>query len=123
VIRGERRPVYGLRSGVIGRAGYTAGVADCDSRGACVWCLAPGLRGRHFRVQSRYHPNGEVTMKIIYRDQEWELDRRRRVRDVIKEVGLVPQTVLAIRDGKLLTEDVMLDKDDEIKLIAVISGG
>jgi len=62
-------------------------------------------------------------MKIIYRDQEWELDRRRRVRDVIKEVGLVPQTVLAIRDGKLLTEDVMLDKDDEIKLIAVISGG
>jgi len=62
-------------------------------------------------------------MKIIYRDQEWELDGRRRVRDVIKEVGLVPQTVLAIRDGKLLTEDVMLDKDDEIKLIAVISGG
>jgi sulfur carrier protein ThiS len=62
-------------------------------------------------------------MKIIYRDQEWELDGRRRVRDVIKEVGLVPQTVLAIRDGKLLTEDVMLDKDDEVKLIAVISGG
>ena len=32
-------------------------------------------------------------------------------------------TVLVVRDGKLLTGDVMLDKNDEIKLVAVISGG
>jgi len=62
-------------------------------------------------------------MKIIYRDKEWELQGRRRVRDAIKEVGLIPQAVLAVRDGKLLTGDVMLDKGDEVKLIAVISGG
>ena len=62
-------------------------------------------------------------MKIIYRDQEWELEGRRRVRDAIKEVGLLPQTVLAVRDGKLLTGDVMLEKEDEIRLVAVISGG
>ena len=62
-------------------------------------------------------------MKIVYRDKEWELHGRRRVRDAIKEVGLIPQTVLAVRDGKLLTEDVMLDEDDEVRLIAVISGG
>ncbi len=62
-------------------------------------------------------------MKITYRDREWELQGRRRVRDAIKEVRLIPQTVLAVRDGKLLTEDVMLEKDDEVKLIAVISGG
>jgi sulfur carrier protein ThiS len=62
-------------------------------------------------------------MKIIYRDQRWELQGRRRVRDAIKEVGLIPQTVLAVRDGKLLTEDVMLDEDDEVRLVAVISGG
>jgi sulfur carrier protein ThiS len=31
--------------------------------------------------------------------------------------------VLAVRDGKLLTEDVMLDEDDEVRLVAVISGG
>jgi len=66
----------------------------------------------------------EVHVKIIYRDQEWELDgRRRRVRDAIKEVGLIPHAVLAVRDGKLLTEDVMLEDKDEVKLIAVISGG
>jgi len=62
-------------------------------------------------------------MKITYRDKEWELEGRRRVRDVIKEVGLVPQTVLAVRDGKLLTEDVMIKEEDEVKLVAVISGG
>jgi len=62
-------------------------------------------------------------MKIVYRDKEWELEGQRRVRDVIKEVGLIPQTVLAVRDGKLLTGDVMLEEDDEVKLVAVISGG
>jgi len=66
----------------------------------------------------------EVYVKIIYRDKEWELHgRRRQVRDVIKKVGLVPHAVLAVRDGKLLTEDVMLEDGDEIKLVAVISGG
>jgi sulfur carrier protein ThiS len=62
-------------------------------------------------------------MKIIYRDQEWELQGRRRVRDAIKEVRLMPQTVLAVREGKLLTGDLMLEDDDEVKLVAVISGG
>lgn len=62
-------------------------------------------------------------MKIIYRDQEWELRGRRRVQDAIKEVGLNPHTVLAVRAGKLLTEDVMLEEEDEVKLVAVISGG
>ena len=62
-------------------------------------------------------------MKIVYRDQEWELEGRRRVREAIEEVGLNPQTVLAIREGKLLTEDVVLGESDELRLVAVISGG
>ena len=62
-------------------------------------------------------------MKIFYRDKQWELHGQRRVREAIKEIGLIPQAVLAVRDGKLLTEDVMLNEDDEIRLVAVISGG
>ena len=62
-------------------------------------------------------------MKVIYRDKVWELQGRRRVGDVIKEVGLNPHTVLAVRDGKLLTEDVVLQDADELRLVAVISGG
>jgi sulfur carrier protein ThiS len=60
---------------------------------------------------------------ITYRDQEWHLTGRRRVRDAIKEIGLLPHTVLVVREGKLLTEDVMLDEDDEVRFISVISGG
>ncbi len=62
-------------------------------------------------------------MKITYRDKEWELEGRWRVRDAIKEIGIIPQTVLAVRDGKLLTGDVMLKEDDVLKLVAVVSGG
>jgi len=62
-------------------------------------------------------------VKIVYRDQEWELEGRRRVREAIEEVGLNPQTVLAIREDKLLTEDVVLGESDELRLVAVISGG
>jgi sulfur carrier protein ThiS len=62
-------------------------------------------------------------VKIIYRDRAWDLKGRRRVQDAIKEVGLLPQAVIAVRDGKLLTGDVMLEEKDEIKLVAVISGG
>ena len=65
----------------------------------------------------------EELMKIRHRDKEWELEGRWRVRDAIKEVGLLPQTVLAVRDGRLLTGDLLLEEDDEIKLVAVISGG
>jgi sulfur carrier protein ThiS len=74
-------------------------------------------------VQSERQSGSEVCVKITYRDQEWALEGRWRVRDAIKEVGLIPQTVLAVRDGKLLTGDVMLEEDDEIRLVAVISGG
>ena len=62
-------------------------------------------------------------MKIIYRDQQWELRGRWRVRDALEEVGLVPQTVIVVRDGELLQEEAILDEDDEIKLLAMISGG
>jgi len=65
----------------------------------------------------------EVQMRITYRNQVWELQGQRRVRDAIEEVGLEPYTVLAMRDGKLLAEDAMLAEDDDVRLVAVISGG
>ncbi len=62
-------------------------------------------------------------MKVIHRDKEWEFEVRMTVGQVVERVGLIPQTVLAMRDGKLLTEDTMLESGDEVKLVAVISGG
>jgi len=53
-------------------------------------------------------------MKIIYRDQEWELKGKTSVRRAIKNIGLNPEAVLAVLNGKLV---------DTLKLIAVVSGG
>jgi sulfur carrier protein ThiS len=61
--------------------------------------------------------------KIIYRDTEWEVPANITVRDAIKKGGLNPETVLATRAGRLITEDVHLQAGDVVKLVAVISGG
>ncbi len=66
---------------------------------------------------------GGAVPKITYRDKEWEVPTNITVRDAIKKGGLNPEMVLATRAGKLITEDVHLQADDVVKLVAVISGG
>ena len=62
-------------------------------------------------------------MKVFYRDKSWELEGRMKVKQVVEKVGMLPAAVLVVRNGKLLTEDTIVEPDDEIKLHAVISGG
>jgi len=45
------------------------------------------------------------------------------VRDALKKVGLQPETTLAVHEGKLLTDDTILQDGMKLKLVAVISGG
>ena len=60
---------------------------------------------------------------VTYRNKQWEVPGQRSVREVIEAVGLNPAMVLAVRNGKLVLDSEMLGDDDELKLIAVISGG
>jgi sulfur carrier protein ThiS len=62
-------------------------------------------------------------IKLEYRKQEWELDGKFTVRQAIEELGLNPEALLVVRDGELITEDTRLRDGDEIRLVAVISGG
>ncbi|HZY44227.1 MAG TPA: MoaD/ThiS family protein [Anaerolineae bacterium] len=62
-------------------------------------------------------------LKVTYRDQHWAVRGNQTVRELIQQVGLDPATVIAVRDGKLVFDKELLGEDDEIKLIAVISGG
>ena len=61
--------------------------------------------------------------KITYRTKQWELSSGMTVRDAILKCGLNPEQVLAVRNGKLINEATILQDGEEIKLIAVISGG
>ena len=62
-------------------------------------------------------------VKIIYRDRTWEVRPGSTVRHVIEKVGLNPESILAVRDGKLINEETLIEDGDTIKLVAVVSGG
>jgi sulfur carrier protein len=64
-------------------------------------------------------------MKVVLRHpkREVEVAGRRRVKDLLKELGLLPGTVLVIRGSELLTADAMIGEEDVIEVRPVISGG
>jgi sulfur carrier protein ThiS len=62
-------------------------------------------------------------IKLTYRNRTWELSAGMTVRDAILKCGLNPEQVLAVRGGQLVNEATLLKDGDEIKLVAVISGG
>ena len=59
----------------------------------------------------------------IYRDKIWEVPGRQTVCEVILAVGFDPATILAVRHGKSALDSELLNEDDEVKLITIISGG
>ena len=64
-------------------------------------------------------------MKVVLRNprREVEVAGPRRVKDVLQELKIIPETVLIIRGDELLTGDAMLDDTDTIELRPVMSGG
>jgi len=62
-------------------------------------------------------------MHITYRNQHWNFDESLIVDQMLKRIALMPESVLVVRDGRLLTEDQRLQPGDEIKIVSVISGG
>ena len=64
-------------------------------------------------------------MKVTLRDpkRQVEIAGKRRVKDLLRELDVMPETVLVIRGSELLTSDTVVGEDDEIELRPVISGG
>lgn len=64
-------------------------------------------------------------MKVILRNpvREVEVSGRRRVRELLAELHVLPETVLVIRGRDLLTIDEVVSEDDVVELRPVISGG
>ncbi len=64
-----------------------------------------------------------MSAKLILRDKEYEVPAGITVKQALKQIGVLPETVLPIRNGELITEDERLKEGDVIRLVAVISGG
>ncbi len=64
-----------------------------------------------------------MTAKMILRKHEYEIKHGSTVRTALQKLGLEPDSVLATRDGELVTDDEIIKENDVIKLVPVISGG
>jgi sulfur carrier protein ThiS len=62
-------------------------------------------------------------MQITFRNKTYEVKPNSTARDAIKKIGLDPESVLVVINGKVTTDDAILRETDQVKLIAVISGG
>jgi len=64
-----------------------------------------------------------MTVKLVLRGKEFEVKPGMCLRDSLLKIDVVPESVLATRDGELITDDAILHNGEVVKLIAVISGG
>ena len=64
-------------------------------------------------------------MKVLLNHPVRELDIRgpKRVKDLLKELALLPESVLVVRGDDLVTEDDTLRDTDRVEIRPVMSGG
>lgn len=62
-------------------------------------------------------------VKIIKREKEYSIQPGMTLQVSLSKLGILPETVLATRNGEMLTEDEKLRNGETILLIEVISGG
>jgi sulfur carrier protein ThiS len=62
-------------------------------------------------------------VKLILRDKEFEVRPGMDLLAALEKCGIMPESVIASREGELILDDEILKAGDEIKLVSVISGG
>ena len=62
-------------------------------------------------------------VKLILRDKEYEVKPGMTLLSALHKINVVPESVIATREGEMILEDEILRDGEEVKLIAVISGG
>jgi sulfur carrier protein ThiS len=62
-------------------------------------------------------------VQLSLREKTFEVRAGMTLRDALIKVEIQPEAVLPTRAGELITDDEILREGDEIRLIAVISGG
>lgn len=68
-------------------------------------------------------PVGVPLVKLILRNKEYEVKHGMTLLSALQKIGVIPESVIATRDGEMILDDEILKDGDEVKLIAVISGG
>ncbi len=62
-------------------------------------------------------------VKLILREKEYEVKPGMTLLSALQKVNIIPESVIATRDGEMILDDEILREGDLVKLVAVISGG
>jgi thiamine biosynthesis protein ThiS len=62
-------------------------------------------------------------VKIVLRKQEFEVHAGMTLLSALQKVNILPEGIIAVRNGELIEEDEILQDGDVIRLISAISGG
>ena len=65
----------------------------------------------------------KYTTTIILRDKKYEVKAGSTLLSALKKLEILPESVICVRGGELITEDSILKDGETIKLVSVISGG
>lgn len=66
---------------------------------------------------------GDNLVKLILRGKEYEVKPGMNLLAALQKCNIVPESVIATRDGDMILDDEILKDGDVVKLVAVISGG
>ena len=64
-----------------------------------------------------------LKLQVVYRGKTWLFDGKLNVFQVLRRLSVLPESVLVVRDGRLITEDEWLHPGDTVRVIPVVSGG
>jgi sulfur carrier protein len=64
-----------------------------------------------------------MTVKLVLRGKEYEVKAGMNLLDALRKTGILPEGVIATRNGEMILEDEILKDGDVVRLVAVISGG
>ncbi len=62
-------------------------------------------------------------VKLILREIEYDVKPGMTLLSALQKANIVPESVIATREGEMILDDEILRDGDVIKLVAVISGG
>lgn len=64
-----------------------------------------------------------MKLEVLYRGKTYRFDERMSALKLVRLMGLSWEEVLVLREGRILTEDEMVNPGDSIRVVAVVSGG
>jgi len=62
-------------------------------------------------------------VKLVLRNKEYEVKPGMTLLSALQKINVLPESVIATREGEMILDDEILKDGDVVKLIAVISGG